>query len=358
MRKQNRYIANGAVIGFGAIALIDVLIQWFEHLDRGEKFTWDSYDGKRTLKNGLVGGTVGASIGYVYYNYETSVESREPFNSDEYLRSILRSEDLKNNGILLNKAVIFRDKLKSWVINDFGDKLASLPETTGSFAKRTANISEFDVDILLPFKKDSFKTLEEMYEWTYARFKSKFGNQAIISKQTKAISIAFERGSDSINFDIVPGREINNYRMDRQLNLFVNTNSIWKRNSSFKVDTLLQRNITMNKPEARRVIRLLKIYNMRNSLNVPKVIIEQGVVEALSNREYGTYSSNTDNLLNSMKYLADKLEQNYYADSGNTNNNLNNKATYSERHYACSLLRSDVEKIESNQRYVKEIFET
>jgi len=56
----------------------------------------------------------------------------------------------------------------------------------------------------------------------------------------------------------------------------------WQRGSSFRTNYYLQRNITTNKPDARNTIKLLKIYRERNKLDIPTVVIEQCVGEALS----------------------------------------------------------------------------
>lgn len=357
MRKREKTVAKGALIGFVGVSLIDVLVQWMEHMDRGEKFTWDSYNGKRTLRNGLLGGAVGAGLGYAYYEFQSSLEQKQSFNSDEYLNVVLRTENLKENPVLLNNAISVRDKLKFWAVDNFSDKLISLPENTGSFVKRTANANSFDIDVLLPFRKNSFNTLEEMYEWTFEKLYDKFGDQVKIDRGTKAISMTFEKNGHAINFDVVPGREIGNYTKDRRLNLYVNPKRVWKRGSSFKIDVSTQRNITVNKPKARRVIRLLKIYNESNYLEIPSVIIEQAVVEALSENRYGTYYSDTANLLNSMEYLTEKLDQVKYIDIGNTNNNLNDKIDPFSKLSVIDLLSKDVDKIKANPHYLKEVFE-
>lgn len=357
MRKKQRHIVQGALIGFGIAALIDILMQLLEHLDRGEKFTWKDLDGTRTLKNGMIGGALGAGAGYIKYVFGNSLDEKQSFNSDEYLNNVLRTESLRENPDLLENALIFRDKLKLWIVENVSDKLVSLPVNSGSFIKRTANSNGFDVDITLPYKRDSFQSLEDMYNWTYDKLNSKFGNIAKVKRNTKAISILFEKDGYEINFDVVPGREINNYKIDNELNLFVNSKVFWKRGSSFKINTAIQRYATTNKPEARRVIRLIKSYNYRNSLHLPSVVIEQAVIEALSNRRYGVYSSDTDNLLNSMEYLAAKLEQENFIDHGNSNNNLNNKLSNEQRYTVIRLLRTDIEKIEASPYYLKEIFE-
>lgn len=357
MRKKGRYITNGALIGAGVSALGDILIQWMEHSNRGEKFTWDSYDGTRTLKNSLKGALVGAGAGYLMYEYRMSEERKLPFNSDEYLKSVLTEESLREDPSLLGKVKAFRENIKQWLVDKFGDKLVCFPEDTGSFTKGTAISSNFDLDIILPFRYDSFATLEEMYEFTHQVIYDKFGSAATVEKLTKAIGLTFEKDGELIHFDIVPGREINNYKVDKDLNLYVRPDWAWQKGGSFKTNVFTQKKMTSNKPEERRVIKLLKIYRDRNGLPLPTLIVEQSVVEALSNDNFGVSYSDTENLLNSMDFIARKLEQKAYIDHANTNNNLNDKLSEYQRGYIADQLYSDIEKIENNPRYIKEVFE-
>lgn len=64
MRRQERNIVSGALIVCGKTALVDVLLQWIEHKHKGVDFTWDSYNGIRTLKRSFVGAAVGSGLGY------------------------------------------------------------------------------------------------------------------------------------------------------------------------------------------------------------------------------------------------------------------------------------------------------
>lgn len=357
MRRKEKYIVKGAIIGAGLTALLDILMQWMEHSDRGEKFTWDSYDGMRTLNNSVKGGLLGAGAGYLLYEYRIMEESKLPFNSDEYLKALLTDENLKNNSGLFNNVKLFRERVKHWLNGKFGGKLVCFPEDTGSFTKRTAISSNFDLDIILPFKCDSFSTLEDMYNFTYVTIEQEFYGMATVTKQTKSIGLTFEKDGEYIHFDIVPGREINNYLSDRDLNLYVRPDWAWQKGSSFKTNVFTQKKMTVNNPEARRVIQLMKMYRDRNGLQLPTLIIDQSVVEALSDDNFGVTSSDTENLLNSMDYIAEKLEQKTFFDYANSNNNLNNKMSEYQRGSTADQLYRDIERIEENPRHIKEVFE-
>lgn len=357
MRRQDRYVANGAFVVGSAVALIDILFQWKEHQDKGIEFTWASYNGMRTIKRTLIGATVGAGLGYGYYRYQIKEEEKLPFNSDDYVKKILTQEHLKANPGAFKIVVAYREKVKQWMVDKFGNKLAALPEDTGSFYKRTAIGSNYDLDIVLPFKKNSYKTLEEMYYDVYETVGETFGGNATVTKQTKAIGITFENNGNPIHFDVVPGREISNYSIEKDLNLYVKPDWIWQRGSSFKTNVGVQKSMTVNKPEARTVIKLLKTYRDRNSLPLPTLMVEQCVVDALSENNFGVYASPTENLLNCMNFISKKMEQKSLVDIANSNNNLHDKVTDLQKSYISNQLRKDIQRIEENPRYMKEIFE-
>ena len=341
----------------GLITLLDIFLQWIEHQNNGSKLTWDNYDGWRTVKRAALGGVAGAGIGYGIYQYKISEEAKIPFSSDNYLKKLLSQEHLKSDPILYQKVRTYREDVKKWLAIKFGNSLASRPEDTGSFYKRTAINSNYDLDIVLPFRKSSYSSLEDMYESVFKIIGEKFHGRAKVTRQTKAIGLTFENEGNPIHFDIVPGREINNYIIEKDLNLYVNPAWSWQKGSSFKTNVSIQKNMTTNKPEARTSIKFLKAYRDRNELPLPTIMIEHCVVSALSESNYGVHPSPTENFLNCMEYISTKLEQKKLIDTANSNNNLINKLTELERSRVSTQLRHDMCNIQKNPRYISEIFE-
>lgn len=358
MRRRDKYILVGGAIGFGLIAIVDILRQWFKHSEENKPFTWENYDGAQTLKKGLFGFAIGAGAGYLTYEYKVSEENKMPFSSDGYLRRILTKESLKAKPDLFQKVLQRRERVKQLLENKFHKKLVASPEDAGSFHKRTAIASNYDLDIIVPFKRTSFRNLEHMFESVHRVINNSFSNEATVTKQTKAISIEFDQETEPVYFDIVPGREINNYEKDKLLNLYVRPDWVWQRGSSFKTNVGSQRKLTRNKPQARTVIKLLKCYRDKNGFELPGTILEQCVTEALSRRNYGLHPSTTENLLNSMEYLSKKISQKNVIDYSNTNNNLNEKVPAYDREAFANQLIVDIKRIEDNPRYIAEIFET
>jgi len=358
MRRKERYILNGILLFAGSTILLDVLRQWWEKRQQGLKLTWENYDGQQTSKLAFRYGVIGGLLGYAYYSYRISEESKLPFDADEYLRKVLAHAHLKNDPTSLGKAIALKETVKKKLFCQYNDSLVSYPLDGGSFVKRTAIVSNYDMDIVLAFTKSSYSSLEEMYYDVYEMLNRIFGDHAIIRKHTKAISISFElRSGDFIDFDVVPAREINDFRKDKDLNLYIRPDWIWQRGGSFKTNYSLQRNITTNLPDARNTIKLLKIYRERNGLNIPTVVIEQCVVEGLSENNFGVHPYVTENLLNGMSFLAARLRHKLLTDFTNSNHNLNEKLSESNRLYISNMLQRDIERIAQNPRYIREIFE-
>lgn len=356
MRRQDKYILNSALFFAGATAIADLILQWQENKNNKIKFSWDQYDGNRTLRRSLIGGSIGAVLGYGFYNYKIDKEAALPFNSDDFVKQVLINENIKADPALFKRVLSYREKVKQVLVDNFGSRLISMPEDTGSFYKRTAIGSNYDIDIVLPFKRNSYNSLEEMYYSVHRVIGEAFGAEATIIKQTKALGITFENNGDPVHFDIVPGREIINYKIEKNLNLFVKPDWVWQNGSSFKTNVGIQRGINVNNPSARSVIKLLKAYRDRNSLPLPSLLIDQYVVNALSENNYGIYVSPTDNLLNCMSFISKKMKHKCLIDNSNSNNNLHDKLSELQRQYISNQISSDLLRIEENPRYIMEIF--
>lgn len=357
MRRQERHIIQGAAIGFGAVLLVDVLMQWFEHWEEGKRFTWESYDGKRSLKRGAIGGLVGGGIGYGVYQYKLSEEAKLPFNADEYLKKVISAENLKSDPNLYQKVLGLRNEIKKILAEKFIGKLIDYPQDTGSFIKGTAINSSYDLDIMLPFHKYSYDSLEVMYSECYEMLEKSFGDNATITMHTKAIGVSFAYDDQVVHFDIVPGREINDYKKDKDLNLYVKPNWFWERGGSFKTNLRIQQEIIQDIPEFQRVIKLLKAYKIRTGFQLPNVLIEQATVEALSEKKYGIHKSDYDNFLNVLCYIVQILKRKSFIDYANSNNNLLDKVSDMAITSVITQLESDIHKAEENPRFLIEIFE-
>jgi hypothetical protein len=331
-------------------------IQYIELKEQGKPF-WENWNGQQTFKFAAIGGIGGAGIGYVAYQIKRSEERKLPFNPNKYLYSVLNELNIHANPSALSKVLNIRDKITAFLYNKFENKLAAKPEYSGSFFKGTAINSNFDFDIVVPFSKDSFSSLEDMYETTYSEINDRYLNgQTEVRKQKRSIGVTFLVDELDYHFDIVPGREISNYKIDGELNLYVSPSNVFQSASSMKTNIKAHRLITVNRPNERKIIKLLKFYRDDNNLNFPSPVIQNMVVEAFDNRGHYSYSL-YNNLLYTMEYISDKIHRKNLIDISNSNNNMMEKISLMERDEISNRLNKDLDRLEKDSRYLKEIFE-
>ncbi len=357
MRRSERHTMNGALLGCATGLVLDLCMQWLEHKQKCADFTWASFDGHRAAKNAAIGGLIGAAAGYSVYKSKINEESHIRFYPENYLKKVLLAEHLKSNPDYFNKVLKYRNEVKAWLAYNFRDKLAAPPEDSGSFRNKTAIASNYDLDIILAFKRLSYQTLGEMYYDVFEQIGTEFGSRAKVFKQSKTIGVTFEENLN-LHFDIVPGREISNYSVDKKLTLYRRPTWIWEKDGTFKTNIAIQQSFAVNRPEARAIIKLMKIYRDRNGQFLPSLVIEQCVVEALSKSKQQIHFSMFDKLLVSMKYISKKLAQERLIDLANSNNDLHKKFSWIQRFDVSEQLKSDVIRTQQNPRFLKEIFET
>lgn len=356
MRTDNKYRIVGTLAGAGLGAAFSIASQDARLKQKGEELTWGNVNGWQVLLWTVIGSMLGNQLGGLLYQLKAFHDENPKFNAGRFLGSLLKEESIKSDSTRFNLVMRYRQQVKDSLYAMFQSKLADMPLDAGSFKNRTAIASNYDVDIILPFKKNTFVSLSSMHNSVYKKMHKEFGLKASVVKNKRTMGVTFREGGHEIHFDIAPGREIDNFKNDGKLNMYVSPDWIWQNGSSLKIDVDKQQQLTVNNPEAREVIRLLKIYSLRNDLNIPPVIISQLTVKALSSLKFGTSYSRDENLLNSMKYLAGKLSLNTIRDFSNSNNNLLDKMNDNDRYRSSELIFSDIEKIKKDPGYLKEVF--
>lgn len=345
----------GALIGTTAFAGSALLYQKSEREKTGGKLTYENFNGWNLLLWALLGGAAGAAGGRWLYQLLHGSAGQSKFDANTFLKSQLQDESLKREPVYLNQCMRYREDIINTLIQFYGDLLAAAPYGAGSFHNRTAIVSDYDIDIIVPFKKRSFRSLTSMHADVLRLLTNRYAQCAIVRGSKKTVSITFRGEGRDIYFDIVPGREINEFLTDGKLNTHVSGAWPWLSPSSHKIDVFGQREMTINKPEARQIIKLIKMYCHRNHLAIPPVIITQLVTEMTRYKDWSK-SSLKQRLLRAMERLAQKLQQEAIIDKFNSNNNLAHKISEDDRINSIGLLQSDITKIEGNPSYLRETF--
>ncbi|WGH76000.1 hypothetical protein P8625_02195 [Tenacibaculum tangerinum] len=187
----------------------------------------------------------------------------------QHLQQVLETHRMAHIEKLLDKYKEKRQEVKEALEENYKDKIYN-PINSGSYAKHTAINIKFDLDIVVPFKRNSFDTLEEMFNDVFDFLYEKYKDVADVRKQKVSIGIIFDAddNGDEINIDVVAGRELNQdqYAEDHNLNLFVNSQyGLLDEKTYIQTNIQAQIDHIKGKNNDRSIIRLLKIWKTTNN---------------------------------------------------------------------------------------------
>ncbi|MGV8815958.1 MAG: SMODS domain-containing nucleotidyltransferase [Gelidibacter sp.] len=281
-------------------------------------------------------------------------------NKAEYLSEVLETHRMSKIEDLVSKFKSKRDEVKSALLENYGSEIYS-PFDSGSFKKHTAINIKFDLDIVVPFKKDSSETLENMFDNLYDFLYEKYKDEAYIRKQKVSIGIEFNEDEDGdiVSLDVVPGRELNQdqYIEDKNLNLYV-----YSQYGFFQKSTYIQTNIHSQidhikaKDDERKVIRLFKIWKNSNNEKYKSFLLELMTIKAFDKEDV---SGNVwEKIKKVMEYVRDNVEKEDFKliDPGNSNNNVIDTLENWERSNLSSRMQTIISRIEENSENLKTYF--
>lgn len=286
-------------------------------------------------------------------------------DKNKHLGCVLSSHKMANEKDLVDKHISKRNEVKEELEKEYGSKIYN-PFNSGSYAKHTAINIKFDFDLVVPFKRNSFSTLEEMYDSVYQLLEGKYEdgikNGVIkIRKQKVSIGLEFNDSDDNINIDVVPGRELNQdqYATDSKLNLYVNSPyGIYERgNISIRTNIQAQIDNIKSKGERdsiRKNIRLLKGWKVNNQ-KVPKsFFLELITIKAFDNKDIE--GDTWEQLKLVLEYIRDNVKTVTLTDPGNSGNNVSDTLTETEKSNLSDDMKFMIERIEDNSENIKIYF--
>ncbi|RUM44636.1 MAG: nucleotidyltransferase, partial [Hydrogenimonas sp.] len=242
-------------------------------------------------------------------------------SKQDYLQEVLETYRMRHVEDQLEKFRKKRDEVKEAIEKYYRDKIYN-PINSGSFAKHTAINSKFDLDIVVPFKRNSFDTLEEMFNHLYNFLTKEYGFYNV-RKQTVSIGVEFP--SDNVKLDIVPGREQREgqYRYDNDLNLFINYQyGTLQKPTYIKTNIQKQIEYIKAKENERKIIRLLKIWKSKHNKKYKSFLLELLVIKAF--KEENIEGNLWEKLKSVLEYIQNNVVKDNFTlkDPGNSGNNV------------------------------------
>lgn len=283
---------------------------------------------------------------------------------NKHLECVLNSHKISKEQKLLDKFIEKRDKVKTALQDKYNSSLYD-PFNSGSYAKNTAVNKKFDFDLMAPFKRDAFDTLEKMFNDVYDFLYDKYKNEAIVKKQKVSIGLEFSSDADGdiVKIDVVPGRELNQnqYKDDDKLNLFVydQFGKIEKGSDRIQSNVKAQINnirekATAEKDSIRKIIRLLKVWKIYNIKKVKSFFIDLITIKAFDKKDIT--GSLWDKLKSVMEYIRDEVKSVSLPDPGNGNNDVADTLSDSDKDILSNDMKYMLERIEENSDYIKTYF--
>lgn len=279
---------------------------------------------------------------------------------NSYLNDVLKTYKMALIGEELEKYKVKKKIVEEKLKGNFKDNIYN-PFNSGSYAKHTAINTKFDLDIILPFKYNSFGTLEDMYENVFNYLTFEFKDEAIIRKQKVSIGLIFHEKSskNNISLDIVPARETSDsdFEISKNLNLYFNENSgLFSRSSYIKTNISSQIEYIKAKESERKIIRLLKIWKYTNGENYKSFLLELFTIKALENCEGKTDLFQL--LIVVLEFIRDNIIKDGFRliDPGNTNNNILDAVNISDRTSLSNKMNILLNRIAENSENIRSYF--
>ena len=272
-----------------------------------------------------------------------------------YLQEVLDTYKMTHIEELVNKHKEKRNEIAK-ILNDKYSEKIYRPFNSGSFGKHTAINTKFDLDLVVPFKRDSFQSLHDMFDDVFSLLEDKYKEIATVRKQKVSIGVIFK---DDISIDVVPGRELikDDYSKSKDLNLYFNDNH-WgiAKGSYTKTNIQAQIDHIKAKKDERKIIRLLKIWKTSNNEKYKSFLFELIVIKALSKVVI------TECLWIKLKYVIEYIKDNVdkenfsLKDPGNLNNNVTATLNENEKYSLVTKMNNILNRIEDNEENIKSYF--
>lgn len=280
-------------------------------------------------------------------------------NKSAHLQKVLESHKMSHVQDLMDKYIKKRDEVKESLKEKYSDKKATDPINSGSYAKHTAINTKFDIDVCIPFKRDSFDTLEAMADDVYNYFKKEYQDDQLteVRKQRVSVGLTFEIDEDVIDMDIVPGREINKdeYTDTHDLKLHVRAKNE-KPASETKTNIKKHIDHISGKNAERDITRLLKVWKAENNKKYKSFFVELITIRAFDDNSSDIPSGLWPKLEMTMKFIRDKVETIQLKDPANSNNIVSDTLTSGKKTSLSNDMSNMLKKIEEDSDNIKTYF--
>lgn len=236
---------------------------------------------------------------------------------NDFLKDLLKSQTPTSE--MLNALSKNREEVEAFLREKFGDDPTI--RYAGSKAKGTMIKESYDLDIVCYFPRDCGREIEEIYKDVHKKLQEKY----YIVPKTSALrvqKIADDKSQIDYHIDVMPGRFIDDKEQDAFLYQSQSKEKRIKTNLNTHIKFITESGCV-------DVIRLAKIWNIRNGINIKTFLLELLVIKCLSGSK--TKSDLEKSFKKVLEYLRDDISNIRLEDPANTNNVVSDTWSETER---------------------------
>lgn len=304
-------------------------------------------------------------------------------DKNEHLKKVLDTNDI-NKVENLDRYIKKKNKVKEAMDAHFSKERASTSIDSGSYAKKTANNTKFDIDVCTPFKKktkddeDGFSTLKEMFDDVYKYLRNEYSKddddleKENVRKQKVSIGLKFVfDDGDELELDVVPGRERPDnasYNEDStDLTLYINPTKLTKKEeedgkSSIKTNVKKHVNLLSgsSRTHERKIARLLKVWKTEKKKKDSGKLIKSFMMELYTKEAFDQADEIPTGLWNKVKMviecIIDNIESKNLVDPANSGNIVSDSMSDSAKTDTRKSMQTTIDEIEEDSDKIKEHF--
>jgi hypothetical protein len=341
MSKTVKYAANGVLIFGIGNALINALKQHQKINDNPHlEFDWSELF-KAAGKGALAGGAGGAVVGGVMDLQNASMES---LNTSAILGTVVANMKLNKDDPTYKTLSRKADRLINRIEANFNNQLGGHILRIGSTEDNTALSDDFDIDVSIPFKPNSFPSTAVMYDELLQFLKNEYNDRDLVKVRTqkKSIGLIYKINGEDYKIDVVPYKLTAGNGNKTAGYLFVNSNSIFGDDSYTKTDITSLKSIRLT-PVQQKLLVSFKNWKQKHSVPISSHLLRLLILDAYDWNKGNVPRDLTKIILMVVHHIGDNIMDRRIVSVENTNNVLTNidDSTKREIKKACDKIISD-----------------
>jgi hypothetical protein len=341
MSKTVKYAVNGAFIFGIGNALLNTLKQ-YQRINNNPDLEFDWLELLTSAgKGALTGGAGGAIVGGLV---DIQNASEKPLNTSVILERVITNIKLDKNDPIYKKLSKKADLLVKSISENFKNQLGGHILRIGSTEDDTALLDDFDIDIGVPFRPNSFTSTSTMYDDLLQFFKIEYYDEDLIKVrgQKKSIGIIYNIEGKEHKIDIVPYKLTDDNDVNTSGYLFVNNNSIFENDSYTKTDIPTLKSIKLTNTQQKLLISF-KNWKLKHNVPISSHLLRLLILDAYDFNKGNIPKNFTRKVVMIVQHIEENITDRRIVSIENTNNVLTNMSDVNKRKIkrACKNILKD-----------------